>query len=113
MKGLSAPLIHGKVGLRASVTGEVVMDSGTCQKRTCCRGVQGLKGPFTCLNAARYGIAWGALGAADACYATARRYVLDRELSGARLLPTRRSRKSRRHGDEDFDRPQRCRTSDG
>ncbi len=78
MPGLSAPLIHGKVGLRASVTGEIVMDEVFVPTENRL-DVAGLKGPFTCLNAARYGIAWGALGAAEACWHTARQYTLDRK----------------------------------
>lgn len=85
MKGLSAPAIHGKIGLRASITGEVVMDSVFAPEENLLPGVEGLKGPFTCLNSARYGIAWGALGAAEACYATTRQYVLDREQFGRPL----------------------------
>jgi glutaryl-CoA dehydrogenase len=78
MPGLSAPAIHGKVGLRASVTGEIVMDEVFVPSENRLE-VAGLKGPFTCLNAARYGIAWGALGAAEACWHTARQYTLDRK----------------------------------
>ncbi|NLS04287.1 acyl-CoA dehydrogenase [Rhizobium sp. P32RR-XVIII] len=78
-KGLSAPAIHGKIGLRASITGEVVMDNVFVPEENLLPNVSGLKGPFTCLNSARFGIAWGALGAAEACYATARQYVLDRK----------------------------------
>lgn len=78
-KGLSAPAIHGKVGLRASVTGEVVMDKVFCPEENAFPDVRGLKGPFTCLNSARFGIAWGALGAAEDCYERARQYVLDRK----------------------------------
>lgn len=77
-KGLSAPAIHGKVGLRASITGEIVMDEVFVPEENAFPEVRGLKGPFTCLNSARFGIAWGALGAAEACYETARQYVLDR-----------------------------------
>jgi glutaryl-CoA dehydrogenase len=79
MKGLTAPAIHGKMGLRASITGEIVMDDVFVPADHELPGVQGLKGPFTCLDSARYGIAWGALGAAEACWHTARRYVLDRK----------------------------------
>src|SRR3546814_5714142 len=78
-KGLSAPAIHGKVGLRASITGEIVMDEVFVPDQNRFPDVQGLKGPFTCLNSARYGIAWGALGAAESCWHTARQYVLDRQ----------------------------------
>lgn len=84
-KGLSAPAIHGKVGLRASITGEVVMDSVFVPEENLLPNVSGLKGPFTCLNSARFGIAWGALGAAEDCYAKARQYVLDRKQFGRPL----------------------------
>jgi glutaryl-CoA dehydrogenase len=83
--GLSAPAIHGKVGLRASITGEIVMDEVFCPEENAFPEVRGLKGPFTCLNSARYGIAWGALGAAEDCYARARQYVLDRRQFGRPL----------------------------
>ncbi|MFC0665891.1 acyl-CoA dehydrogenase [Azotobacter chroococcum] len=83
--GLSAPAIHGKVGLRASITGEVVMDEVFVPEENAFPEVRGLKGPFTCLNSARYGIAWGALGAAEACWHTARQYVLDRKQFGRPL----------------------------
>ena len=79
MKGLSAPAIHGKMGLRASITGEIVMDDVFVPAENELPNVQGLKGPFACLNSARYGIAWGALGAAESCWHTARQYVLDRK----------------------------------
>jgi glutaryl-CoA dehydrogenase len=85
MKGLTAPAIHGKVGLRASVTGEIVMDNVEISDDHMLPGVSGLKGPFTCLNSARYGIAWGALGAAESCWHTARQYVLDRKQFGRPL----------------------------
>ena len=84
-KGLSAPAIHGKVGLRASITGEVVMDGVFCPEENAFPDVRGLKGPFTCLNSARYGIAWGALGAAEDCWHRARQYVLDRKQFGRPL----------------------------
>ena len=70
MKGLSAPAIHGKVGLRASITGEIVMDDVFVPEENAFPEVRGLKGPFTCLNSARFGIAWGALGAAEFCWHT-------------------------------------------
>ncbi|MCB4359537.1 acyl-CoA dehydrogenase [Quatrionicoccus australiensis] len=79
MPGLSAPVIHGKVGLRAAITGEIVMDEVFVPGENLLPGVSGLKGPFTCLNSARYGIAWGALGAAEACWHTARQYTLERK----------------------------------
>ncbi|HUW38194.1 MAG TPA: acyl-CoA dehydrogenase [Rhodocyclaceae bacterium] len=85
MKGLSAPAIHGKVGLRASITGEIVMDEVFVPEENLMPGVSGLKGPFTCLNSARYGIAWGALGAAEDCWHRARQYVLDRKQFGRPL----------------------------
>ena len=84
-KGLSAPAIHGKVGLRASLTGEIVMDEVFCPEENAFPEVRGLKGPFTCLNSARVGIAWGALGAAEDCYTRARQYVLDRKQFGRPL----------------------------
>jgi glutaryl-CoA dehydrogenase len=84
-QGLSAPAIHGKVGLRASVTGQIVMDEVFVGEDALLPGVTGLKGPFTCLNSARYGIAWGALGAAEYCWHTARQYVLDRQQFGRPL----------------------------
>jgi len=84
-KGLSAPAIHGKVGLRASITGEIVMDNAFCPEENAFPKVRGLKGPFTCLNSARYGIAWGALGAAEDCWFRARSYVLDRKQFGRPL----------------------------
>ncbi len=79
MKGLSAPAIHGKVGLRASITGEIVMDNVEISDDQMLPGVSGLKGPFTCLNSARFGIAWGALGAAEFCWHMARQYTMDRK----------------------------------
>src|SRR5690554_4492118 len=85
MKGLSAPTIHGKVGLRASITGEIVMDDVEVSEDAMMPGVSGLRGPFTCLNSARYGIAWGALGAAEDCWHTARQYTLDRKQFGRPL----------------------------
>ena len=84
-KGLSAPAVHGKVGLRASITGEIVMDEVFVPEENAFPEVQGLKGPFTCLNSARYGIAWGALGAAEFCWHTARQYTLDRKQFGRPL----------------------------
>ena len=84
-EGLTAPAIHGKVGLRASVTGEIVLEDAFCPDGNLFPEVRGLKGPFACLNSARYGIAWGALGAAEACWHTARQYVLDRHQFGRPL----------------------------
>jgi glutaryl-CoA dehydrogenase len=84
-KGLTAPVLHGKVGLRASVTGQIVMDDVFVPKDCLLPGVSGLKGPFTCLDSARYGIAWGALGAAESCWHTARDYVVERKQFGRPL----------------------------
>ena len=84
-KGLSAPPLHGKVGLRASTTGQIVMDQVFVPEDNILPGVTGLKGPFTCLDSARYGISWGALGAAESCWHTARQYVLDRKQFGRPL----------------------------
>jgi glutaryl-CoA dehydrogenase len=84
-KGLSAPAIHGKVGLRTSITGEIVMDDVFVPEENAFPDVRGLKGPFTCLNSARYGIAWGALGAAEDCFHKARQYTLDRQQFGRPL----------------------------
>jgi glutaryl-CoA dehydrogenase len=85
MKGLSAPAIHSKVGLRASLTGEIVMDNVFVPDENAFPDIRGLKGPFTCLNSARYGIAWGALGAAEDCYFRSRQYVMDRQQFGRPL----------------------------
>ena len=84
-KGLSAPKIEGKFSLRTSVTGEIVMDDVHVPKENLLPHVEGLKGPFGCLNSARYGIAWGALGAAEACWHAARQYTLDRKQFGRPL----------------------------
>jgi glutaryl-CoA dehydrogenase len=84
-KGLSAPPIHGKVGLRTSITGEIVMDNVFCPEENAFPDVRGLKGPFTCLNSARYGIAWGALGAAEDCWHRAHAYVMERTQFGRPL----------------------------
>ncbi|HEY9103993.1 acyl-CoA dehydrogenase [Chitinimonas sp.] len=78
MKGLSAPKIEGKFSLRASITGEIVMDEVFVPEANLLPNVRGLKGPFGCLNKARYGIAWGAMGAAEFCWHAARQYTLDR-----------------------------------
>ena len=88
MKGLTAPAIHGKVGLRASITGEIVMDEVFVPEENEFPEVSGLKGPFTCLNSARYGIAWGALGAAEFCWHASRQYTLDRKQFGRPLAAT-------------------------
>ncbi|MFM8247118.1 MAG: acyl-CoA dehydrogenase [Burkholderiaceae bacterium] len=87
-KGLTTPKIHGKVGLRASTTGEIVMDGVFVPEENAFPDVRGLKGPFTCLNSARYGIAWGAMGAAEFCWHTARQYTLDRKQFGRPLAAT-------------------------
>ena len=79
MKGLSAPKIEGKLALRASVTGQIVMEDVFVDESQMLPNIEGLKGPFSCLNNARYGIAWGALGAAETCWHTARDYVMDRK----------------------------------
>lgn len=84
-EGLSTPALHGKVGLRASITGQIVLDDAFVPEDAILPNVKGLKGPFTCLNSARFGIAWGALGAAEACFTTARQYVLDRKQFGRPL----------------------------
>ena len=84
-KGLSAPKIQGKVGLKTSITGEIVLDNVFCPEENAFPEVRGLKGPFTCLNSARYGIAWGALGAAEDCWHRARQYTLDRKQFGKPL----------------------------
>jgi glutaryl-CoA dehydrogenase len=88
MGGLSAPQIKEKLSLRASITGEVVMDGVEVPEENLLPNVQGLKGPFGCLNRARYGIAWGAMGAAEACFEAARRYTLDRRQFGRPLAAT-------------------------
>ena len=85
MKGLSAPKITGKQGLRASITGEIVMDEVFVPAENEFPEITGLKGPFTCLNSARYGISWGMLGAAEFCWHTARQYTLDRKQFGRPL----------------------------
>jgi glutaryl-CoA dehydrogenase len=85
MKGLSAPKIEGKFSLRASATGEIVMDEVFVPEENIFPEVKGLKGPFGCLNKARYGIAWGALGAAEFCWHAARQYTLDRPQFGRPL----------------------------
>jgi Acyl-CoA dehydrogenases len=84
-KGLTAPAIHGKVGLRTSLTGEIVMDEVFVPKDNIFPNIKGLKGPFTCLNSARYGIAWGALGAAEDCWFRSRDYVMNRQQFGRPL----------------------------
>ncbi len=88
MSGLSAPKIEGKFSLRASITGSIVMEDVTVPEENFLPNVKGLKGPFGCLNSARYGIAWGALGAAEFCWHTARQYTLDRKQFGRPLAAT-------------------------
>jgi glutaryl-CoA dehydrogenase len=88
MEGLSAPKIEGKFSLRASITGEIVMDNVFVPSENMLPNVKGLSGPFGCLNKARYGIAWGALGAAEFCWHGARQYTLDREQFGRPLAAT-------------------------
>ncbi|RYH02800.1 acyl-CoA dehydrogenase [Salipiger sp. IMCC34102] len=88
LKGLSAPKIGGKLSLRASVTGEIVMTDVRVDADALLPGVQGLKGPFGCLNRARYGIGWGVMGAAEACWHAARQYGLDRKQFGRPLAQT-------------------------
>ncbi|BDX08193.1 acyl-CoA dehydrogenase [Planctobacterium marinum] len=88
MDGLSAPKIEGKFSLRASITGEIVMDGVFVPEENLMPNVEGIKGPFGCLNKARYGIAWGALGAAEFCWHAARQYTLDREQFGRPLAAT-------------------------
>ena len=88
MKGLSAPKIEGKFSLRASATGEIVMDEVFVPEENLLPNVTGLKGPFGCLNNARYGIAWGSMGAAEFCWHAARQYTLERTMFGRPLAGT-------------------------
>ena len=88
MAGLSTPKIGNKLSLRASVTGEIVMDGVIVPEENLLPGVSGIKGPFGCLNRARYGIAWGVMGAAEFCFAAARQYTLDRKQFGRPLAAT-------------------------
>ena len=88
MKGLSAPAVKQKLSLRASVTGEIVMDGVEVPETSLLPGASGLAGPFGCLNRARYGIAWGSMGAAEACFHAARSYTLDRKQFGRPLAAT-------------------------
>ncbi len=88
MNGLSAPKISGKLSLRASITGEIVMDGVVVPEANLLPNVSGLKGPFGCLNRARYGIAWGVMGAAEDCWHKARQYTLDRQQFGRPLAAT-------------------------
>ncbi len=88
MKGLSAPKIEGKFALRASITGEIVMDDVEIPEENLLPNISGLAGPFGCLNRARYGISWGAMGAAEFCWHAARQYTLDRKMFGKPLAAT-------------------------
>jgi glutaryl-CoA dehydrogenase len=88
MKGLSTQKIEGKLSLRASITGQVTLDNVFVPQEQLLPACQGLKGPFSCLNSARYGISWGAMGAAEACWHTARQYALDRQQFGRPLAAT-------------------------
>jgi glutaryl-CoA dehydrogenase len=88
MEGFSTPKIEGKFSLRASVTGEIVMQDVSVPEENLLPGVEGLKGPFGCLNRARYGIAWGSMGAAEFCWHAARQYTLDRKQFGRPLAAT-------------------------
>jgi glutaryl-CoA dehydrogenase len=88
MKGLSAPKIDGKFSLRASITGEIVMDQVFVPDENLLPNVKGLKGPFGCLNKARYGISWGAMGAAEFCWTQSRQYTMDRMMFGKPLAAT-------------------------
>jgi len=88
MKGLTAPKIAGKLSLRSSITGEVVMDGVVVPESALLPGVSGLKGPFGCLNRARYGISWGVMGAAEDCWRRSRQYALDRKQFGRPLAAT-------------------------
>ena len=88
MEGFSTPKIEGKFSLRASVTGEIVMQDVFVPEENLLPGVEGLKGPFGCLNRARYGIAWGSMGAAEFCWHAARQYTLDRNQFGRPLAAT-------------------------
>jgi len=88
MKGLSAPKVGGKLSLRASITGEIVMDGVVVPEENLLPNVSGLKGPFGCLNRARYGISWGAMGAAEDCMHRARQYTLDRKQFNRPLAAT-------------------------
>ena len=87
-KGLSTPKIEGKLSLRASATGQVIMENAFCPEDKILPKITGLSGPFQCLNSARYGISWGAIGAAEFCLATARQYALDRKMFGKPIAGT-------------------------
>ena len=87
-KGLSTPKIEGKMSLRASSTGQIVLEDVFCSEDNLLPNIAGLKGPFECLNSARYGISWGVLGAAEFCFSTARQYALDRVVFGKPIAAT-------------------------
>jgi glutaryl-CoA dehydrogenase len=108
MQGLSAPKIEGKMSLRASITGEIVMDDVFVPAENLLPNVQRLKGPFGCLNKARYGIAWGALGAAEFCWHAARQYTLDRKQFGRRWRQPADPEEAGRHADRDHAGPAGC-----
>ena len=93
MKGLTAPKIEGKLSLRASITGMILMDEVELGEDTLLPDVEGLKGPFGCLNRARYGISWGAMGAAEFCLHASRQYGLDRKQFGTPLASLGRKRR--------------------
>src|SRR4030081_3158333 len=95
MKGLSAPKIGGKLSLRASITGEIVMEGVEVPESALLPNVSGLKGPVGCLNRARYGISWGGMGAAEDCMHRARQYTLDRKQFGRPLACTQLVQKKR------------------
>ena len=106
MQGLTTPKIENKLSLRASVTGEIVMDGVIVPEENLLPGVSGIKGPFGCLNRARYGISWGVMGAAEFCFAAARQYTLDRKpVRPAAGGDAARAEETRRHGDGDRARP--------
>ena len=106
MKGLSAPKIEGKFSLRASVTGMIMMDDVAVPEDAILPGVKGLRGPFSCLNNARYGIAWGSLGAAEFCWQAARDYTLQRDhVRPAAGGDAAHSEEAGRHADRDHARP--------
>ena len=106
MQGLTAPKIEGKFSLRASITGMIMMQDVFVPAENMLPGVKGLRGPFSCLNNARYGIAWGALGAAEFCWHAARTTRCDRKVFGRPLAATQLdSEEARRHADRDHARP--------
>ena len=108
MEGLSFPKIEGKMRLRASITGEIVMDEVFVPQENLLPNARGLGGPFGCLNKARYGIAWGSMGAAEDCFHRARQYTLDRKQFGRPLAANQNSAiEARQYGDRDRARPQR------